>query len=74
MVLVQRGEEESMAARVDRKSEAEAKRSRVSERDALFLLILCADLLRLCAKFVGKIDPAAAAMLNYVGDEITSAD
>jgi hypothetical protein len=33
---------------------------------------MCTDLVNLCAKLAGKIDPAAAAMLAYVRDDIAS--
>jgi hypothetical protein len=36
------------------------------------MLVMCAELVNLCAKLTGKIDPAAAAMLAYVRDDIAS--
>ena len=61
-----------MAAHVDKKSETGRKELRLSERDARLLLILSTELLSLCARLAGKIDPAAAAMLVYVRDDILS--
>ena len=63
-----------MAAYVDQKPNEDAKESRLSERDARVLLVLSSELLKLCAKLAGPIDPAAAAMLTYVNDEINSVD
>jgi hypothetical protein len=50
--------------------ESEKHRSRLSEEDARFLLVMCVELIGLCAKFIGNFDPTAAAMLLYVRDEI----
>jgi hypothetical protein len=61
-----------MAAHLDQKPNADAKESRWSERDARVLLVLSSELLRLCAKLAGPINPAAAAMLTYVNEEISS--
>jgi hypothetical protein len=33
---------------------------------------MCTELVNLCARLTGKIDPAAAAMLAYVRDDITA--
>lgn len=55
----------SMAERVDKKSE-----SQLSEKDTRLLLITSIELLTLCAKLAGRIDPAAAAMLAFVRDDI----
>jgi hypothetical protein len=61
-----------MAAHVDKKSETDRKESGLSERDARLLLTMSTELLSLCARLSGKIDPAAAAMLTYVRDDILS--
>lgn len=63
---------EEMAARVDRKSETDAEKSHLSKQDVRLLLVMCTELVNLCAKLTGKIDPAAAAMLAYVRDDIVS--
>ena len=35
-------------------------------------IIMSTELVNLCAKLTGKIDPAAAAMLTYVRDDIVA--
>jgi hypothetical protein len=64
--------EEEMAARVNKKSESETDKSQLSKQDLRLMLVMCAELVNLCAKLTGKIDPAAAAMLAYVRDDIVS--
>ena len=61
-----------MAAQVHKKLEAEAEKSRLSKQDVRLMLVMCTELVNLCAKLTGKIDPAAAAMLAYVRDDIVS--
>ena len=61
-----------MAASVNKKSETLAEKSQLSKQDIRLLLVICTDLVNLCAKLTGKIDPAAAAMLAYVRDDIQS--
>jgi hypothetical protein len=61
---------EIMPSRPEKKIELVSERSRLSERDVRLLLILCAELVNFCAKVTSKIDPAAAAMLAYVRDDI----
>ena len=61
-----------MAARVNKKSNSEPDKSQLSKQDLHRMLVLCTDLVNLCAKITGKIDPAAAAMLAYVRDDIAS--
>ena len=53
-----------------RKEKADSEQSQISERDSRLLLILCAELVNFCAKVTGQIDPAAAAMLAYIRDDI----
>ena len=59
-----------MPSRVQKKREADSEQSQLSERDGRLLLILCAELVNFCAKVTGQIDPAAAAMLTYIRDDI----
>jgi hypothetical protein len=59
-----------MPSRVQKKREVDSGQSQLSERDSRLLLILCAELVNFCAKVTGQIDPAAAAMLAYVRDDI----
>ena len=61
-----------MAASVSKKSETLAEKSQLSKHDIRLLLIMCTELVNLCTKLTGKIDPAAAAMLAYVRDDIQS--
>ena len=61
-----------MAASVSNKSETLAEKSQLSKQDIRLLLVMCIDLVNLCAKLTRKIDPAAAAMLAYVRDDIQS--
>jgi hypothetical protein len=68
----QRGVEGEMAARMNKKSESDTDKSQLSKQDLRLMLVMCTELVNLCAKLTGKIDPAAAAMLAYVRDDITS--
>jgi hypothetical protein len=61
-----------MVARADKKLESEVEKSQLSKQDIRLLLVMCVELVNLCAKLTGKIDPAAAAMLSYVRDDIVS--
>jgi hypothetical protein len=61
-----------MAARVNKKSESETDKSQLSKQDLRLMLVMCTELVNLCAKLTGRIDPAAAAMLAYVRDDIVS--
>jgi hypothetical protein len=59
-----------MPSRVEKKIEADSATSQLSERDIRVLLVLCSELVNLCAKVTGQIDPAVGAMLAYVRDDI----
>ena len=59
-----------MAARVNKKSDSDTDKSQLSKQDLRLMLVMCTELVNLCAKLTGKIDPAAAAMLAYVRDDI----
>ena len=61
-----------MAARVNKKSDPDTAKSQLSKQDLRLMLVMCTELVNLCAKLTGKIDPAAAAMLAYVRDDIAS--
>jgi hypothetical protein len=52
--------------------ETKVDKSHLSERDVRLLLVVCTELVNFCASVTGKIDPAAAAMLAYVRDDILS--
>lgn len=59
-----------MPSHVETKREVESEKSKLSERDIRLLLVLCAELVNFCAKATSQIDPAMAAMLTYVRDDI----
>jgi hypothetical protein len=59
-------------AQVNKQSNSETDKSQLSGQDVRLLLVMCTELVNLCAKLTGKIDPAAAAMLAYVRDDIAS--
>ena len=59
-----------MAAVVNIKSANKAEKSRLSKQDVRLLLVMCTEMVNLCAKLTGRIDPAAAAMLAHVRDDI----
>jgi hypothetical protein len=61
-----------MAAKVNKRSETGVEKSQLSKPDVYLLITLCTELVNLCAKLTEKIDPAAAAMLTYVRDDIQS--
>jgi hypothetical protein len=61
-----------MAARMNKKPDSDTDKSQLSKQDLRLMLVMCAELVNLCAKLTGKIDPAAAAMLAYVRDDIAS--
>jgi hypothetical protein len=61
-----------MAARANKKSDSDTDKSQLSKQDLRLMLVMCTELVNLCAKLTGKIDPAAAAMLTYVRDDIAS--
>jgi hypothetical protein len=63
---------EKMAQRAEKNAQATSEKSQLSERDVRLLLVVCAELVNFCANVTGRIDPAASAMLAYVGDEILS--
>jgi hypothetical protein len=41
----------------------------LSASDACRLMAICIDLIDLCAKVTGKIDPAVASIVGYARDE-----
>ena len=61
-----------MVARVNKKPVTQADKSHLSNQDVRLMLVMCTELVNLCAKLTGKIDPAAAAMLAYIRDDIAS--
>jgi hypothetical protein len=67
-----RGVEGEMAARMNKKPDSDTDKSKLSKQDLRLMLVMCTELVNLCAKLTGQIDPAAAAMLAYVRDDIAS--
>jgi hypothetical protein len=61
-----------MTARMNKKPDSDTDKSQLSKQDLRLMLVMCTELVNLCAKLTGKIDPAAAAMLAYVRDDIAS--
>jgi hypothetical protein len=61
-----------MVAHVSNRVEPAVEKSQLSRQDTRLLLVVCTELVNLCAKLTGKIDPAAAAMLAYVRDDIVT--
>lgn len=61
-----------MRSNVSKAVETKVEKSQLSERDVRLLLVVCTELINFCASVTGKIDPAAAAMLAYVRDDILS--
>jgi hypothetical protein len=61
-----------MRTKMSEKPERHLDKSHLSERDVRLLLVVCTELVNFCASVTGQIDPAAAAMLAYVRDDILS--
>ena len=70
MIATVNGMGKQMSARVNKKVDTMSEKSQLSERDVRLLLVVCTELVNFCANVTGKIDPAAAAMLAYVRDDI----
>jgi hypothetical protein len=71
-VVIKRGAEVNTVAQVNKQSNSGADKSQLSKQDVRLLLVMCTELVNLCSRLTGKIDPAAAAMLAYVRDDIAS--
>lgn len=57
---------------MNKKSDADTEKSQLSKQDIRPMLVVCTELVTLCARLTGRIDPAAAAMLTYVRDDIVA--
>ena len=57
---------------MSKKSVADMEESQLSKQDIRLMLVLCTELVNLCARLTGKIDPSAGAMLAYVRDDIVA--
>ena len=60
------------AVQVSKKSDPDTEKSQLSKQDIRLMLVMCTELVNLCARLTGKIDPAAGAMLAYVRDDIVA--
>ena len=61
-----------MKANMNKKDAQRLEKSHLSEHDVRLLLVVCTELVNFCASVTRQIDPAAAAMLAYVRDDILS--
>ena len=52
---------------------AERKEIGLTPSEACRLMAICVDLIDLCAKVTGKIDPAVGSIVGYARDEALSA-
>jgi hypothetical protein len=59
-----------MSVRLNKTPVIVTEMGQLSKHDIGLMLVMCTDLVNLCAKLTAKIDPAAAAMLAYVRDDI----
>lgn len=59
-----------MKTNMSENAERKLDKSHLSDRDVRLLLSMCTELVSFCASVTGRIDPAAAAMLAYVRDDI----
>ena len=59
-----------MKANTRENGELKVDKSCLSDRDVLILVGICTEFVNFCATVTGRIDPAAAAMLAYVRDDI----
>ncbi len=56
-----------------RPSKANGEAAGLTHSDACRLMAICIDLIDLCAKVTGKIDPAVGSIVDYARDEALSA-
>jgi hypothetical protein len=61
-----------MAIIAGKTAKTKVNNSHLSERDTRLLLIVCIELVNFCANVTDQIDPATAAMLAYIRDDILS--
>jgi hypothetical protein len=52
---------------------AEREETGLTHSEACRLMAICVDLIDLCAKVTGKIDPALGSIVGYARDEALSA-
>ena len=53
-----------MAAQVSKKSDIDTEKYQLSKQDIQLTLVMFTELVNLCARLTGKIDPTAGAMLT----------
>jgi hypothetical protein len=56
-----------------RPSKANREAAGLTHSEACRLMAICIDLIDLCAKVTGKIDPAVGSIVDYARDEALSA-
>jgi hypothetical protein len=56
-----------------RRSRANREPAGLTHSEACRLMAICIDLIDLCAKVTGKIDPAVGSIVDYARDEALSA-
>jgi hypothetical protein len=56
-----------------RSSSGEREEIGLTRSEACRLMAICVDLIDLCAKVTGKIDPAVGSIVGYARDEALSA-
>lgn len=59
-----------MRAQTSMIPEEQLEKSKLTEHDIRLLLLMCMDLINLCARVTVRIAPEAAVMLAYVRDDI----
>ena len=65
--------EPTMLYERSRPSKANREEVGLTHSEACRLMAICIDLIDLCAKVTGKIDPAIASIVDYARDEALSA-
>jgi hypothetical protein len=65
-------EESTMLYERSRPSVAKGEDIGLTHSEACRLMAICIDLIDLCAKVTGKIDPALASIVSYARDEALS--
>jgi hypothetical protein len=65
--------EPTMLYERSRPSIAEREEIGLTPSEACRLMAICVDLIDLCAKVTGKIDPAVGSIVGYARDEALSA-
>ena len=64
--------EQTMLCERSRPSIAEREEIGLTPSEACRLMAICIDLIDLCAKVTGKVDPAVASIVGYARDEALS--